>query len=177
MVDEREPRWLTDEQSAAWLVLMSLSTWLPAALDAQLQRAAGLTHVEYGVLAALSMAPERQARMSAVASFSNVNLSHLSRIVARLEKSGWVRRTPDPTDGRSTLAILTPAGWDKVVASAPGHAEEAQRLVFDNLTATQVRQLTEIGCRVMEVVKPGIDHLPDGPWRAAAVAREHGDTI
>lgn len=165
MVDHTEPRWLSDEQSAAWLALASVTVFLPAALDSQLRRDAGLTHVEYGVLAALSMASGRQARMSNVAAFANVNLSHLSRIVARLEKSGWVRREPDPNDGRSTLAILTPAGWDKVVAAAPGHAEEVQRLVFDNLTDAQVRQLTEIGRRVMDAVRPGTDHLPEGPWR------------
>jgi hypothetical protein len=30
--------------------------------------------------------------------------------------------------------VLTDGGWDKVVATAPGHVEEVQRLVFDNLT-------------------------------------------
>jgi len=39
------------------------------------------------------------------------------------------------------IAVLTDAGWDKVVRSAPGHAEAVQQLVFDRLTPTQVRQL------------------------------------
>jgi DNA-binding MarR family transcriptional regulator len=34
----------------------------------------------------------------------------VTRIVARLEEAGLVRRTRDPQDGRSSLVALTPAG-------------------------------------------------------------------
>src|SRR5689334_14211817 len=96
---------------------------LPAALDAQLQRDAGLTHFEYTVMAALSEAEDRSLRMSYLAGLANGSLSRLSHVVKRLERSGWVQRAPDPDDGRYTVATLTEAGWDKVVASAPGHVE------------------------------------------------------
>lgn len=49
-----------------------------------------------------------------------MTLSHLSRVVSRLERAGWVRRIPDPTDGRCTLARLTDEGWRKVAAAVPG---------------------------------------------------------
>lgn len=155
-----EPRWLTDEEQAAWMALAGMTMWLPPALDAQLRADAGISHAEYQVLSWLSMSPEHTTRMSTLAAAANVNLSHLSRIVARLELRGWMRREPDPVDGRYTLAILTDDGWDKVVATAPGHVEAVQHYVFDNLSATQVRQLREIGERVMRVVKPGTDHVP-----------------
>jgi DNA-binding MarR family transcriptional regulator len=74
-----------------------------------------------------------------------------------------VRRTPDPTDGRYTLATLTEDGWDKVVRTAPGHVEAVRNLVFDVLTKTQVSQLTNIGQRIMRVIDPDnrcLDH-PD----------------
>ena len=129
-------------------------TWLPSALDDQLQRDAGITHVEYAVLSWLSMSPERTARMSEIAAAANVSLSHLSRIATRLEKRGWMRREPDPQDGRATLAIMTDSGWDKVVATAPGHAGEVQRLVFDTLTPEQVRQLQEISESILRAVRP-----------------------
>jgi len=156
MVESGEPRWLTPEQTRAWIALAGTTVWLPAALDAQLQRDAGITHVEYQVLSWLSMSPGRTARMSDIAARSNVNLSHLSRIAARLEKRGWMRRTPDPDDGRATLAVLTHDGWDKVVATAPGHVREVQRLVFDNSTPAQVRQLQHIGERIARAAKPDI---------------------
>jgi DNA-binding MarR family transcriptional regulator len=73
-----------------------------------------------------------------------------------------VRRTPDPTDGRATLAILTDEGWEKVVRTAPGHVEAVRNLVFDVLTKAQVDQLTKIGQRIMRAIDPDdrcLDHL------------------
>jgi DNA-binding MarR family transcriptional regulator len=162
MVDA-QPRWLTEGQTGAWIALAEMMVWLPSALDAQLQRDAGISHVEYQVLSWLSMRPGRTTRMSTLAEVANVNLSHLSRIAVRLERRGWLRRSPDPVDGRATLASLTDTGWDKVVATAPGHVAEVQRLVFDNLTTTQVQQLHQIGTQVMKAVKPDYrTHLPSG---------------
>ena len=129
-------------------------TWLPDALDAQLHRDAGISHFEYQVMAMLSMSPQRTRRMSEVAALANGSLPRLSRAVDRLAKRGWVTRRPDPEDGRSTLAVLTDAGWDKVAATAPGHVSEVRRLVFDPLTKTQVRQLREIATRIRQAVQP-----------------------
>jgi DNA-binding MarR family transcriptional regulator len=134
---------------------------LPSALDAQLQRDAGISHFEYQVLAALSEAPGRALRMSTLAMLAEGSLARLSQAVGRLERRGWVRRRPDPDDGRYTLAILTELGWDVVVATAPGHVEEVRRLVFDPLTKAQVRQLGEIGRRIMRAVDPD-DRCPPG---------------
>ncbi|MHB1491536.1 MarR family protein [mine drainage metagenome] len=156
MDDDAAPRWLTEEQTRAWIALASTVVWLPAALDAQLQRDAGVSYVEYTVLSWLSMRPGRSTRMSEIAALANVRLSHLSRIAARLEARGWMRRAPDPDDGRATLAILTDAGWDKVVETAPGHVAEVQRLVFDGLTSAQVDQLRSIGTRIVHVAQPDL---------------------
>jgi DNA-binding MarR family transcriptional regulator len=154
VTDDNSPRWLTPEQQDAWVALVTMMTVLPTALEGQLRRDAGLSRVEYDVLAWLSMRPDRTGRMSEVADLANVTLSHLSRVATRLEDRGWIERCPDPVDGRATLARLTPPGWDKVVASAPGHAEEVQRLVFDRLSPTQVGQLREIAGAVLEGLPP-----------------------
>jgi DNA-binding MarR family transcriptional regulator len=63
-----------------------------------------------------------------------------------------VRRTPDPSDGRYTLAILTQDGWAKLVQAAPGHVESVRRLVFDPLTKAQPRQLHDICRRIMRAI-------------------------
>jgi DNA-binding MarR family transcriptional regulator len=132
---------------------------LPA-LDAQLRRDYSINHFEYQVLAALSEAPERTLRMSDLAVLSEGSLSRLSQVVARLEEKNWVRRTPDPTYGRYTLAILTDDGWDKV-AAAPGHVNEVRRLVIDPLTYTQLNQLTNIGQRIVRAIDPADRCLTD----------------
>lgn len=162
MDEQREPRWLTPEQARAWIPLISATVWLPAALDAQLQRDADLSHVDYLVMSWLSMTPEHTARMSDIAARANVTLSHLSRIAARLEKRGWMARRPDPADGRATLAELTQQGWEKVVDTAPGHVEQVQRLVFDNLTQADVKHLQRIAERLVKAAKPDVC-LPEVP--------------
>lgn len=157
-----EPRWLSPEQRDAWIALMATTVWLPAALDDQLRRDADLTLVEYQVMSWLSMAQDRSARLSDIAPVANMHLSHLSRVVTRLENRGWVRREPDPDDGRATLAVLTDTGWDKVTAAAPGHANEVLRLVFDHLDTDQTATLSEIGRRIVGAAKPDLT-LPSRP--------------
>lgn len=155
-----DERWLSAQQRDAWIALLATTAWLPAALDDQLRRDAGLTFVEYQVLSWLSMAPDRSARLSDIAPVANMHLSHLSRVVTRLEKRDWVRREPDPADGRATLAVLTDDGWDKVAAAAPGHAKEVLRLVFDNLDAEQTTTLRDVGRRIVAATRPGLTLPP-----------------
>ena len=92
----QEPRWLDAGEQQTWLALASVLMRLPAALDAQLQRDAGISHFEYQVMAGLSMSAERTLRMSVLAALAEGSLPRLSQVVGRLEKRGWVRRTPDP---------------------------------------------------------------------------------
>jgi DNA-binding MarR family transcriptional regulator len=150
-----EPRWLDTEERAAWLSLVSVLIKLPAALDAQLQRDSGLSHFEYNVLAGLSEAPEGALRMSVLAAHADGSLPRLSQVIARLERRGLVRRTPDPDDGRYTLAVLTDAGRDAVVAAAPGHVETVRKLIFDPLTKAKTRQLRDTCLRILSAIDPG----------------------
>ncbi|SDY94598.1 DNA-binding transcriptional regulator, MarR family [Micromonospora pattaloongensis] len=144
-----ETRWLTDDEQRAWRRLGAVMTLLPAALDAQLQRDAELTHFGYWVLAMLSEAPGRAARMSELAALANGSQSRLSHLIAKLEQRGWVRRERASDDGRGSVAVLTEAGYHKVVATAPGHVAQVRALLFDTLTAAQVAQLDEICTAVL----------------------------
>lgn len=155
-----EPHWLDAGERAAWLELVSVMVRLPAALDTQLRREAGLSHFEYTVLAGLSERSDRTIRMSDLAALADGSLSRVSQVVSRLERRGLVRRTTDPEDRRATLAVLTDDGWDTVVATAPGHVAEVRRLVFDPLTRAQVAQLRAVGERINRAV--GCDGVP-GP--------------
>lgn len=159
MADD-EPQWLTTQEQRAWLALVGMVTWLPVALDAQLRRDAGISHFEYQVLAMLSMTDGHAMRMLQLGRLANAALPRLSRTIDRLQRRGWVVREPDPQDGRSTLARLTEAGWDKVVASAPGHVAEVRRLVLDPLTTDQVRELGDIATAIHDVVNPDGGPLP-----------------
>src|SRR4051795_1843658 len=116
-----EPRWLDNDEQRAWRRLAAVMTLLPAALDAQLQRDATLTHFAYFTMAMLSEAPGRALRMSELAARSSSSPSRLSHTVSRLESRGWVRRQRASEDGRGQVAVLTDDGLAALTAAAPGH--------------------------------------------------------
>jgi DNA-binding MarR family transcriptional regulator len=127
---------------------------VPAALEGQLQREAGLTHMGYLVLATLSEREDRRLQMSQLAKKASASLSRLSHVVARLESQGLVRRERDPDDGRVQIAVLTDDGFAKIVAAAPGHVEAVRSLVFDRLTPPQIRQLSKLCDALLEDPAP-----------------------
>lgn len=146
--------WLSEDERAAWLRLVAVVELLPGALDSQLRADSGLSHFEYFVLAMLSEVPERTLRMGVLAQRTNATLPRLSHVVSRLKGRGLVERFPCPEDGRATNARLTPAGWDAVVAAAPGHVEAVRRHVLDPLTSTQLEQLRTIGDALLTRLDP-----------------------
>src|SRR3954451_24268626 len=158
-----EPHWLDPAERAAWLALVGVLFRLPSALDAQLQRDAKLSHFEYVALAMLSETPGRTLRMSQLAVVTNGSLSRPSHVVGRLESPGFGRREPGADDGRYINAVLTDAGWDKVVRTAPGHVNHVRSLVFDGLTPDQVASLESIGRNIAENIDPGHPFDPTAP--------------
>ncbi len=149
-----ETGWLTEDERAAWRRLVAVVELLPGVLDAQLRAEAGLSHFEYFVLAMLSEASERTLRMTSLAQCTNATLPRLSHVVRRLEGRALVERHPCPEDGRATNARLTAAGWDAVVAAAPGHVNTVRHQVIDPLTPTQLKQLRSIGDALLTRLDP-----------------------
>src|ERR1700737_200094 len=137
------PKWLTSAQLRAWQALTLMLARLPTALEAQLQRDSQLSYIEYYALAGLSDQPNHTMRMSELAVLTNAELSRLSHLITRLEKRGYVRREPDPNDGRYTNAVLTEAGYDHLAAAAPGHVAAVRGLVIDALADTPLPALRE----------------------------------
>ena len=155
--DDATP-WLTAEEKEAWTGLVSLVLLLPGRLESPLQHAAGLTLFEYLTLSHISEAPDRRLRMSELAYLANGSLSRLSNVVKRFEQRGWVERSPDPQDGRYTIAALTDVGYDLVVAAAPVHLRTVRDFVLDPLTATDRQALARIAAKLR--VRPS--DLPQG---------------
>ncbi len=123
--------WLSAEERGAWTALAAVVIKLPGVLDAQLQRDAQLSFFEYMIMAVLSEKEGRSDQMSEIAAATNASLSRLSHAVSRLERAGWIERERLPGAGRRTRAILTDAGYDAVVAAAPGHVRRVRELVVD----------------------------------------------
>ncbi len=146
-------RWLDEDEQRAWLRLAGVVLKLSPALDSQLQRDSELTHFDYLCLAMLSESDDRRLPMSALAARVNASLSRLSHVVSKLERRGFVARAPSPNSRRVTLAELTDAGWQALVAAAPGHVETVRSLVFEDLPPEDVAALERIAGHIVDRIE------------------------
>lgn len=152
------PRWLDEEEMAAWLPLIHLAHALPQALDKPLREEAGITQIYYAMLATLSGAPDRTLNMGELARFTSSSPSRLSHAVSVLEKRGWVDRKQCTDDRRVQFVVLTDEGQALLDRVAPGHVARVRELVFDRLSREQVRSLGEIAAALVG----RIDELGEG---------------
>jgi DNA-binding MarR family transcriptional regulator len=97
-------------------------------------------------------------RCSALALRAGIDGSVASRQVAALERAGYVRRRPDPLDGRASLLQITPRGREALSTSrdlrstwtgtalADWDDDDAQRLadLIDRLLADLERAATSV---------------------------------
>ncbi|KAA1027865.1 MarR family transcriptional regulator [Pseudonocardia sp. EV170527-09] len=156
MTDAHEqdaPPWLDDAEMQAWLANSAIMISLPAALDARMRRESDLTFFEYMALSVLSEQPERTLQMSELAARTAASLSRLSHVVRRMEGRGLIIRARVPGAGRRTIATLTEAGWEVVVAAAPGHVVAVREYLLDHLERRDLAALTRIGGAVEAAVR------------------------
>jgi DNA-binding MarR family transcriptional regulator len=92
-------------------------------------------------LSALSTLDRHGAmRLADLANHEGIARSTITRIVRQLEDSGLVTRQPDPSDGRSAIAALSPVGRD-LLTDARGRAQMflAKRVAeLGDLTTDQI---------------------------------------
>jgi DNA-binding MarR family transcriptional regulator len=149
----RNDPWLTQEQQQTWRTYLAMNAALNARIERDLQQLAGMPHAYYLILAMLSEAPGRSLRMNQLAEMVLASQSRLSHAVARLEDQGWVRREQASGDRRGQVAILTDAGYQRLVEVAPGHAETVRSTMFDALSADQLDAFRTICETVLHEMK------------------------
>ena len=151
--------WLDSEETAAWLYTVGVLMALPAAIDAQLKRDAGINFFEYSILVALGREPSRSVQMSTLAALTGGSLSRLSHAVGRLEKQGWVVRHGQT---RGIEAVLTDTGFAHLSAAAPGHVRQVRRVFLDALSTEQVGQVAQSFRQVLDGAAPATAALLRG---------------
>jgi DNA-binding MarR family transcriptional regulator len=124
-----------------WGALLKVHATLVPRLDRELQESHGLPLTWYDVLLELNAAPERRLTMGQLGSVAAVSRTRVSRVVDELVKAGLVAREPNPDDGRSAFAALTPAGRAALRKAAPTYISAVQREFADHLTAHEAEVL------------------------------------
>src|SRR3954447_13750123 len=120
-----------------WGALLKVHAALVPRLDRELQDTHGLPLTWYDVLLELNSAPERRLTMGQLGSGAAVGRPRVSGVVDELVRAGLVAREPNPDDGRSAFAALTPAGRTALRKAAPTYVAAVQREVADHLTARE----------------------------------------
>ncbi|WP_157102964.1 MarR family winged helix-turn-helix transcriptional regulator [Nocardia vermiculata] len=161
--------WLNPTERRAWRTLVALTTRLPAAMDTQLQREAGMTHFEYLLMALLSEEPGHRLQLSELAGKANASLSRLSHVITKMERLGWARREV-MRGRRGAYAVLTEAGCAQVDHATPSYLEGVRGLVFDGINDQQVEQLLSLTETLVSQLDEGLsrgigraDGVPDPP--------------
>lgn len=137
-------RWLSTEEQRTWRAYIVGTRLLFSLFERDMQRNAGIPLTYYEILSMLSEAPNRSLGMGDLAATLQVSPSRISHAVSRLEDAGLVRRETCQGDRRVSFAVLTDAGWEKVVATAPVHVDSVRRHLFDPLSPEQARALGDI---------------------------------
>lgn len=98
-----------------------------------------LNHASQPVLVILLRGPHTQAELAALC---DVTEQTMSRVIGRLERSGYLTRSAHATDRRKQQISITEAGRTAVLAASDPEAAEA--MVTEGLTDAQVAQLREL---------------------------------
>jgi DNA-binding MarR family transcriptional regulator len=137
-------RWLDDDEQAAWRGMLVMQAKLQARLSRAMQRDAGLSDADYGVLVELTEAPEGKLRIFQLGRFLQWEKSRLSHHLRRMEARGLVAREECETDRRGAYVVVTKKGRVAIERAAPKHVAEVRQAFMDALDPAQLEQLRRI---------------------------------
>jgi DNA-binding MarR family transcriptional regulator len=134
---------------AAVTSVMRVQQIIQSAVDAAL-KPHGLTFARYEALVLLTFSRAGSLPMRVMGERLQLHPTSVTNIVDRLEGDGLVRRTPHPTDRRTTLVEITDAGRERRAAAT--EAVTAVDFGLRGLTDRQTEQLTDLLAKVRRSV-------------------------
>jgi len=99
-------------------------------------------HVNRTSLSVLTKLRAGPRRITDLAACEFVSQPGMTTLVSRLEDEGWVKRQPDPTDGRAVNVVITKSG-ERVLEKAISARSEVLRKRIDRLDAKDRRALAD----------------------------------
>jgi DNA-binding MarR family transcriptional regulator len=132
----------------AWVHLLRGHRGLTGELNAGLLEEHGLTINDYEVLLLLSRAEEGRLRRVDLAESVRLTPSGITRLLAGLEKHGYVERAFCDTDARVTYAVLTDAGRTKLEDASGSHLEAIRAALAERYSPEELETLAELLSRL-----------------------------
>jgi DNA-binding MarR family transcriptional regulator len=133
----------------AWYAMLQVSTRLTERLNAELEEQVGIPLSWFEVLAQLHWAPDECGRMGELADGLLLSRGGVTRLIARMEDAGLVRRETPATDRRATFAHLTDAGREAFARALPAQVANMHRLFHAPLSDQDLADLSRIMGKVL----------------------------
>ncbi|MGS2614088.1 MarR family winged helix-turn-helix transcriptional regulator [Micromonospora sp. LZ34] len=145
---------LDDPRITAIGLLFEAHAGLSARFAAQFEEH-GLSSVEFEVLTRLARSPGNQLRMTDLAAQTSLSTSGVTRVVDRMERDGLLTRRACPSDRRSSYAVVTAAGLQRLDETLPGHLRIIEQWFTGQLEPEALHALLDGLRRVRDAVHPG----------------------
>jgi DNA-binding MarR family transcriptional regulator len=167
---DRRMRHPADDERLTVMGLLA-ETWagLTALTAAQLAEH-GLGDMEFEVLLRLARSPEGRLRMTDLAAQTSLTSSGITRVVDRLVQAGSLSREACTIDRRTTYAVLSDAGRERLGAALPGHIELLERWVVGPLTPEALASFVECLRVLRDGVRPCAEAGAGGTGGAGGTA-------
>lgn len=144
---------LEQRRNTCWRAFLTAHATVISRIEDDLNEAGALPLSWYDVLLALYEGPERMLRMHELASAILVTRGGLTRLVARIEKAGLLRRERDPADGRGLYAVLTDEGVQALRTTWPVYAGGIAKHFGQHLTDEEVGVLERAFSRILSAAR------------------------
>lgn len=121
----------------------------------------GLTLPQYLTLCSLGHAEGQTLRMGDLAAATHQSAASMTGIVDRLLEGGLVERRPDPTDRRSVIVVLTPAGA-QMLEQVRADRRQAVEVLLRTLSPQERTAFYEILGKLLKALEEG---APQGSFK------------
>ncbi len=132
---------LSPPEEAVMRALGRLMLLMPRVLDADLQHEQRMSLSEYSVLRHLSESTHGLMRMNELAAACDMSMSGMTRLAAKLESQGYVKRVRCEVDARGLNAVLTDNGLERLRQAWPTHLASARRHIVSHLEGLDLCRL------------------------------------
>lgn len=133
-------KWLTPQEMTAWRGFIAVSNDLWRIVDRDLAQH-DLDSGDFQLLAMVSESPDQRIRLCDLADQLRLTRSGLTRRMDGVLKKKLVARVQSTEDGRVAYAQMTTKGMDVLKVVAPQHLETVRRIMFDHLSAAEVKAM------------------------------------
>ncbi|MFI6265793.1 MarR family winged helix-turn-helix transcriptional regulator [Micromonospora sp. NPDC051006] len=144
---------LDDPRITAIGLLYEVHAGLTARFAAQFDEH-DVSAVEFEVLTRLARSPNNQLRMTDLAAQTSLSTSGVTRVVDRMERDGLLTRRACPSDRRSSYAVVTAAGLQRLDEVLPGHLRIIEEWFTGQLDPAALDAMLDGLRRVRDAVHP-----------------------